>query len=348
LIDQHAWFSHYGLTAFFTVSDRRSDFRIQVPEEHKACELYFNELGYEARMSPNGKYASAFTNLIGGIANVRNLARLPVFRVLDVLAIKSTKKVAQRIIKQLPAGAIVEEELVRLLSDVDVIPEWKTKANTLETLKNEAKLEKQELFQVLTQLAEMKILRRGVFVSCNQCGVPAWHPIASVTEQIECAGCGHRDILPIEFKKGSGIEMQWQYTLNSLANRVMDQDALPHLLALSYLTTEGNCFALQPGVELARKGNDNVEIEFDFLFVKKQRLHGGECKSGSRLTEKDFATARRAREFGFEEFSFCTIREFEQETREQIDSLANEMKSQPNPMLIRVLSGKEILGARFT
>lgn len=345
LINNNAWFSHYGLTTAVMAQERRSNLQISMPDELQACGVHFEDLGYTSRASQNGRYANSFVQLVGGISQLRNLANEPVLRLLDYLAIKSTKKVAQRVVAELKIPD-AEAKLVQILNGVEVISEWKTKANTINAIKHATGLEKKALMQLLTSLAELKILQRGLFVSCEQCGVPTWHSIATVTERIQCPGCGHSGILPIEYPAGSGLEMQWQYTLNSLTNRVMDQDVLPHLLAINFLSKDGEMFAIQPGVELLKKGSENVDVEFDFLFVRKQQLIGGECKSGTKLSAKDFATARRAHELGFEAFWFCTTDEFEPETVNEINSLASELKNAPRRMMVRALDRTQLLGAK--
>jgi hypothetical protein len=102
-----------------------------------------------------------------------------------------------------------------------------------------------------------------------------------------------------------------------------------------------SAFAVRPGVELLKRGNTNAELELDFIFVSKQRLHGGECKVGSVLMDKDYETARKAQELGFQEFSFCTVRRFDSETKARI-------LARPRRMDVRVLEGQELLGGYMT
>jgi hypothetical protein len=125
----------------------------------------------------------------------------------------------------------------------------------------------------------------------------------------------------------------------------MDQDVLPHVLALHRLARGVQAFAATPGVELVPLGKNDAAVEFDFLFIAESQLRAGECKAGTGLGDKDIAAAWVAATLGIREFSFCTVKEFGAEARARVDQLIEELGTAPEPMTVRALSGAELLGS---
>jgi hypothetical protein len=204
--------------------------------------------------------------------------------------------------------------------------------------------DKAHLLDLLGRLSEIGVVKRGFHASCPSCITPAWYPLATIHKNLTCPGCSHVFPLPVQYPPGSGLELGWEYTLNSLVNRAMDQDVLPSVLAL-YHETKPECLSFfVPGLELCRTGNANPEIEFDYLFIREQALFCGECKAGTELSDKDFRTARSAADLGAKEFSFCTVRRFSEATMKRVKELRAELKEQSRQISIKVLTGEQLLG----
>ncbi len=165
-----------------------------------------------------------------------------------------------------------------------------------------------------------------------------------VQDILTCDGCSESFPLPVEHPAGSCAELSWEYTLNSLVNRVMDQDALPVVLALHYKLKPTFDSFFVPGLEIIAKGSTDVLAEFDFFFVRNQELFAGECKAGTELTEKDIRTAKVAADLGITEFSFCTVKRFSDRANELIAQLESELKEKPTKMQVKTLQGDELLG----
>jgi hypothetical protein len=344
LVWANAWPSPYGLTASMKVVDRPELLSINIPSEWDALRACFRRRGYDARHSPNGRYGLALMELVGGLARMSAIASVPAYRLLDGLALKSSVKVAQKLKAALSNVTIGDEELAKLLADADVIPELKRVPRSLKQLKSTLSIPTKDLLELLSRLSKLELVRRGFHARCPNCETPTWYPLHGLGERLTCPGCFATFPLPVEYPDGSGAELGWEYTLNGLVNRVMDQDVLPHVLALHHLTKEAQAFATTPGVELCPTGQRDAAAEFDFLYVADSNLKGGECKAGTELGDKDIAAARVADGLGFSEFSFCTIREFSPDTIARVESLKVELAAKKSSMAVRVLSGKELLG----
>jgi len=77
-------------------------------------------------------------------------------------------------------------------------------------------------------------------------------------------------MFPVERTKG--CEARWEYTLNTLVNRAVDQDVLPVVIGAWRLAGDLPEACLVPGLELIPVGSNDVSAEFDFVFVRDQEL----------------------------------------------------------------------------
>lgn len=342
LVQQGAWFTRYGLSVELETPERPTYLQVTVPSVWEAVRTYFSQRGFGIRVSTPGKYAAGLLDLVGGLKKADLFASTLAYRVLDALAMKSSKKVAQRIMRELKADPSAEEGLLRLLRDADIVPELKKSPKTLQELLGLG--ERSALLSLLGGFAQAKVVKRGFHASCPACMTPSWFPLSSVHETLTCPGCSHVFPLPVQYPHGSGLELTWEYTLNSLVNRAMDQDVLPAILALFHETKpDCRCFAV-PGLELIPLGSNDVEGELDVFFIRDQELFAGECKAGTELADKDFQTARFAASLGVREFSFSTVRRFSEETMQRVEQLRTELQQQRLPMTVKVLTGGELLG----
>jgi hypothetical protein len=335
------WFSRYGFSYLAHTPDRPSYVYFKLPEEWDTVKHYFAVRGYEVRRSPDGLYADSIVSLVGGIERIDDLATKPAYTLLDTLALKSTKKIAQRLISRfnLPEDSTVD--IQKLLTEIEVVPELKRVPKTLRQLTSGVmKVYQKELLNLLSRLSEKQIIKRGFHLPCPNCGTPSWYPLQTIQEAITCPGCSSEFPLPVEQPRGN--EVQWEYTLNTLVNRVMDQDALPAVLALRHLTKNKQACCLIPGLELVQSGN--VKAEIDFLFISNQQIIAGECKAGVEIGDKDIETARLAARLGVRQFYYCTISRFSETSQQRITTLKQEFESNSIQMFVSSLNGDELLG----
>jgi hypothetical protein len=126
----------------------------------------------------------------------------------------------------------------------------------------------------------------------------------------------------------------------------MDQDALPHVLALHHLAKSNEVSCVVPGLLLQKVGEGKGKhvTDLDFVFISKQEIYAGECKSGTELGGKDFETAKLAAGLGIQHFYFCTVKAFSEQTQQQIEELKTELRSNEVKMSVDTLSGNELLG----
>jgi hypothetical protein len=340
-IFEGGWFSRYGFSYLIHTPERPAYVYFKLPEEWDTVKHYFEVRGYKVRRSPDGLYADSIVSLVGGIERIDDLATKSAYTLLYTLALKSTKKIAQRLISRfnLPEDSVMD--IQKLLTEIEIVPELKRVPKTLRQLTGGVmKPYQKELLNLLSRLSEKQIIKRGFHLPCPNCGTPSWYPLQTIQETVTCPGCSSEFPLPVEQPRGN--EIQWEYTLNTLVNRVMDQDALPAVLALRHLTKNKQACCLIPGLELVQSGS--VKAEFDFLFISNQQIIAGECKAGVEIGDKDIETARLAARLGVRQFYYCTISRFSETSQQRITTLKQELESNSIQMSVSSLSGDELLG----
>jgi hypothetical protein len=347
VIKPNSWFSRYGVSLLAMTADRPHYIDFSLPSEWRTIELFFSARGYDIRLSKPGIYANALIELVDGLQNMDSLASKPAYLLLDTLALKSTKKLAQRITKELGLSDDTATEIQPLLEDMEIVPELKRIPKTYHQLVNgPLQTYRKTLLGLLTQLSEHQVIRRGFYLTCPNCGTPSWYPLQNIQESVTCSGCSYKFPLPVEYPEGSGGEIQWEYTLNTLVNRAMDQDVLPAVLALHHLTKDKQSCCIVPGLELLRSGD--VKGEFDFIFVSDQQVFAGECKAGREIGDKDLKTARLAANLSIHHFYFCTVAEFSDASEQRIEELRHELATKNVRMDLTMLNGDTLLGEAIT
>ena len=244
LVKADAWFSRWGLTRVGGLPSAAGYEGHALPTEWAAMEAWFGERHFGIKMGAAGRYAEAAVAMLGGIDAAGAVATRQAFRILEKLSLKSSKKVAQRLVALLP-GALTEDAVNQVLTDLEIGPELKGIPRSLAQLSADASLgPKADLTKTVSELLRLGALVRGLFIACRNCGNSEWYPLQILDERITCAGCGHSQ--PLALLDSGGNELQWQFRLNSLFNRVVDQDTLPSILTLYRLRSRrgGTCGAV--------------------------------------------------------------------------------------------------------
>jgi hypothetical protein len=345
-IRQSSWFNRYGLSFITVAPENPAHIGVYLPDEWETLETYFKPRGYNISLSPAGKYGNAIIELIGGFTNLSSLSSKIAYDLLSTLTFRSTKKIGQQLLKQIgmPQDLIskyepdLEEKLQSIIEDLDISPELRRVTKTfLELSGNLKRPEREALLTLIDKLSSLGIMKRGFTLRCVNCGTPSWYPLEIIKESVKCLGCSYKYPLPV--KKAEGQEIQWEYTLNTLVNRMMDQDALIHVLALHHLMKDKEACCAVPGLLLhqaEQKGGRHV-TDFDVIFISGHEFFAGECKAGSELGEKDFETARLAAEIGIQHFYYCTAKTFSDDTQQKINDLKSEMEAKETPMSVDIL-----------
>ncbi len=325
LIDPQADFRGFALIQRAAQLPRQGDITFSVPSEWDALASYFAERGVEITESPAGRAGAAVLDLLGGADGIARLSSPLAYQLLQRIALQSTKKVAQRLQSDLRLADEQGDALLGALAGVvaqqELIGAPKTYADLAGLLALGGR-DKKTLLALIADLTPAGIILRGYYLPCPACDTREWYPLASVRERLTCVGCGQSFPLPVA--AAPGVEQPWHYRLNGLVNRAVDQDVIPHLLALHHWVRLGHQpSCIVTGLEMRREGH-NVG-EFDLLFVSHGSLYAAECKAGRLLAAKDFEAARLAADLGIATFVFATAQTWAPETERAIAALAIEL-----------------------
>lgn len=342
-IEPNSWFSKYGISATMTLSHRPTFIRFNLPDESEALRIYFREKGYELTDSKIDQYSNALIDLVGGLQGINVFASKNCYQLLDTLAVKSTKKVAQRIVKELKLSEAKVEEIIHVFDSLELPEEIKDIPRTSSQMATDQRigLSSSELFDLLDTLVRNKILRRGFHLDCPTCGNADWYSLSQIDESLICLGCGTKFVLPVRDTRREE-DIKWRYRLNTTVNRAVDQDVLVGVLALYHLskTKQIGCFGF--GLPLFK--DDKQISDIDFICVSNSEILAGECKSGTRLGQKDFDNARVIIQLGVKSFYFATVREFDSETQAEIQKFIKSLEEDNISANVITLSGAELLG----
>lgn len=289
-----------------------------IPKTWDIYQAYFRSKGYEVSPSDKKFYADGLVGMAGGFEQekVQVLCSRIAREILDFLTDKATTKLAREIIQRLGLQSDSVEDLQQIIANLDILPQNRRVPKTFKDIYSNIRdrieltqVEKKASLQILTKLVGIKMVQRGMYIKCSHCGTKMWYGIHILDEQIQCSGCLEMFDLPLTENVNDEVERAFQYSLNPLANQAMDQDVLPVIAALLTLKTSHQVMHhIVMGMNFQQVGRTNREGDFDFVYVYKQELYGGECKTGGNFTDKDINTARLAQSLGFRAFFFASMK----------------------------------------
>lgn len=306
-------FSYPSSLGGLTASTQRISFTL--PKTDEMYRTYFRSQGYEVEHSDKWTFATGLLNLANGIAQADIFRSRIACQLLDSLNMRASQKLAQEIKKQMGSintAQITMEDLRELIIASNLVPRYQRNPKTLIELKQQLSSgQKPECLNVLSQLVQIGAVQRGWNLLCPYCGVTQWYGLGLLNERVVCQGCLETFNVPLTSTGHADTDRPLQYALNPLADRAMDQDVLPVIIALLALRTVHTCLEhVVPGMKFQECGVSNAKGDFDFLYVCQQQLYGGECKKGQILMDKDIQTAKLAQHLGFRAFFFATIGQF--------------------------------------
>ncbi len=329
---------------------------LALPTTWQMYQAYFQARGYTVDPSDKMIYATGLLDRAGGLEKAEILRSRTAYNILDMLAMRATQKLAREITKQIKQEVStlqgMEDDIMQVIAVSGFLPRFQRNPQTLNDIKSRLEThQKKECVACLTELVKIKAVQRGLTITCPHCGTAIWYGLGELDEQVKCLGCLERFDVPLRETPQSSADRSLQYALNPLADRAMDQDVLPVIIALLTLRTQHQAMAhIVPGMAFKKVETTHIEGDFDFVYVYRHHLYGGECKAGSMLQAKDVQTARLARQLGFRAFFFVTIRTFSAESKQLIYDFQQELKNEPStdlPFSVLLLEEQELFEGKL-
>ena len=250
-------------------------FDMSIPSGWEALRLWCEGLQFGVARSQAGRYGEALLGRLGGLNGLQVLASEQSLAILEQLAPRSAKKLAQHLAAIVGSEGLDENHVVQLIR---AEPLWmELHARTLAEMKSKITVTKNGLLSTMTALTHVGFIRRGRALRCPACNYPDWLALGEMDERVRCRACGEEHPLAVA-DPGSTREAEMYYRLDGLIARCMDQDLLPVLLALRCIQRLEPAIAIQqawPGLLLTRDGR---ETEIDLLISTGQRVSIFECK----------------------------------------------------------------------
>ncbi|MBL7165795.1 MAG: hypothetical protein ISS55_04845 [Dehalococcoidales bacterium] len=282
---------------------------ISVPSGWAVLASLFADAGYECSPSDKGRLAVGVLNLLGGLGNMRVLASSKVFDALRSMSLLPEERVFEARRPAKTHGQLKEF--------------W----------------EHQKGMALLDWLLDRNIVSRGVEMKCPTCQLKEWYALDRLTKRWRCDGCQTEQAVPLMPDR-----TDWQYRVNELYARGLDQGVIDHLLLMNAVhlrwQSEGPALlgyagdvavpevqgavvmGYYPGVEIhalqdgVAKATGIAHMELDLVAVKDERLVVAECKGlGEELSEEQaMKYVTLANHVGCSRIMFMTHKEFSQDT----------------------------------
>ena len=128
---------------------------------------------------------------------------------------------------------------------------------------------REQLEDIVANLARKGGLLRGYTLQCPRCDLERWYTLGEVSETMRCAGCLASLQPP--------LDAPFSYRLNALFERMLEQGGVSLLLTVLLLSQIGHdSFIFLPGMAVKKEGHQ--EVDLDILATCDGKLVAAECK----------------------------------------------------------------------
>ena len=289
------------------------NFTLRVPDPATIVGAVLAERGWSWAPSDKGRYAQALMNATGD--GIRALVSPEALRLVEALSSLSRVKAEQLLGRR--ANGAVTDHVIRLASDVLLArtARWRR----LSEVAGEIGVRKRRLLPTADSLLAAGLLRRGFAFTCPTCSLPSTVPLDRAADIVRCEGCRSNHVLA----GPHGQEPELVYALNSLLDRAMDQDCIPHVLAALWVATHRQAVWAVPGATVTHR--DGREREIDLLALARDALIVGELKASREVFRRPIihGAARLARELAADVLLLGALDDWPEAERAAAESTAS-------------------------
>lgn len=222
-----------------------------------------------AETSQAGQLADTLIGRIATRSDLNALALPYALDVLEALVARRSKKIAQRVRKELQKSQLAEinEDVVAdVLRREGLFAELEVK--TLIGMQGSVGTTVEAILPTLAALCEAGYVQRGRSMHCPLCDTLDFWRLPELDERIRCGACLQEFPLPaIE----DDHEPPTAYRLDAFVARAMSQDIIPVVLTLRHLTNKGAARGegrWWGGLDLYEGDADESTQEIDLLYVE--------------------------------------------------------------------------------
>jgi len=288
LVHEAAEFTDYGLS-FVGSPSRVFERTLRIPDAAQVATAFLSDRGWRWGVSDKGRYVQAL--LADTPADLQGWALTGRLAVEIVQTMATTRRRRAEQLIAATGAAVGEESLEGLLRDLlpGIERQWKTAAEIGgEISRPERRVSRNQVEPVLTALVSDSLVQRGMRFRCPRCSLRQAVPLGRLDDVVGCEGCRMRT--PVSGPEGREPEIV--YAINSLLDRVIEQDSLGDLLLLPLVRRHQGALWVIPGASLDKEMG-SVAREVDLLGLSRDRLVMGEAKARrNAFTESEVADVR--------------------------------------------------------
>lgn len=204
------------------------------------------QAGYRLERNDQTRYALGFVNRFGSLEKTVELIRSGGIEIVIVLSTYQEPKVGT-------AYQTISKHLVKQLG-IDI-----KEANKI-------------IDKWMPMLLSSSLVRRGMPLKCNECGLDSWYPIEIVQEFVECSGCAQQ--FQISLHKPA-----YCYKANEISRRLISEGGLAVLSTIAVFTAMDSSGFIEFGGNLFRPTESQSFVEIDIYWLIQDTLVIAECKS---------------------------------------------------------------------
>ena len=284
---------------------------IRALDSINAIKAIFEDYNLEIKSSNNGAMAIRFLDLLKGMDRVLLLSGEDIISLL---------KQANPLFRD-------ENNSTVKKNDEDAAIEWGRVQQYL-NIDSTDYLKKTFAEKIVSWMISHGLLKVGTKVRCNNCYNKQWIPVNEIRDRVQCSACFSEIQLPID----DYHHLNWNYLMNLLLGRAIDQGFLTTLLTLHFLIYENSFFGSDENMTYFCTGidvftNDEHICELDFIAISEGEKIVGECKLCHDLSQVEINKLVEVAELIEADVAiFSTIGNFSEECLKQISGKAQNTK----------------------
>lgn len=267
----------------FDVGKLDSIVQLDWPSGWNLLDALVRDHDLQPRPSRPGRAATAFLQRLGLLAELEPLVDTEVLDAVSALGVRSGRAWFEQKVRELhdalglaPDDAVERSRAIECeLSELQLEPFEADRAElTRDGLKQ--RLTRAAADEWLGWAESRELLVRGAEIRCPRCHARRWRPAAELAPPIVCSGCARP--IPRPF---SADRLVFRYRASEMLRQVLQQNALPHVLALRWfaaLLKRRGLVGAHPGVDFYDDDQRRVGEADVVLVMPDGGLALGECK----------------------------------------------------------------------
>jgi hypothetical protein len=208
---------------------------ITLPTTKEILTVLFNEAQLKIVETQGTRVADQLIDLLGGYDGIKLISNRSIFELLVKLTPPRVEKLVKALttelgdadeseIRDLITKNIASFTTINLSNIVDI--------EKISSMLPISKKQRKQIYPLIQELYERKVLLRGKSFSCPYCNSVLWYSLETIREENKCYGCNQYISIPIfDGEKVLGDH----FKLNELVSNAVDQGLLPLLLAVAFL-----------------------------------------------------------------------------------------------------------------